>query len=142
MTNAYSIEVQDLVKVFQRRGAETRAVDGISFKVKRGEILKGEAGIGPKTRKDPTFEKFLTWVDSNKKPRTARGYRNALKHLARSFGARRLSQIDELSVERHKRALVEAGHGTAANRQLAILRSLFNRCRDDLRLYDGGSHPG
>jgi len=119
----------------------SKTVAGEIAKVKRGEILKGEAGIGPKVRKDPTFEKareeFLKWVDTNKKPRTARGYRNALKHLGRSFGGRRLSHIDELSVERHKRTLVEAGHGTAANRQLAILRSLFNRCRDDLKLYDG-----
>jgi len=58
---------------------------------------------------------FLKWVDTNKKPRTARGYRNALKHLGRSFGGRRLGQIDELSVERHKRALIEAGHATAAS---------------------------
>jgi integrase len=109
--------------------------------VKRAGILKGEVGIGPKVRNDPTFEQasaeFLKWVNTSKKPRTARGYRNALKHLARSFGGCRLSQIDELSVERHKRTLVEAGHGTAANRQLAILRSLFNRCRDDLKVYDG-----
>lgn len=51
MTNAYSIEVQDLVKVFQRRGEETRAVDGISFSVKRGEIfgLLGPNGAGKST---------------------------------------------------------------------------------------------
>jgi integrase len=119
----------------------TRTVARELAGVKRAGILKGEAGIGPKTRKDPTFEKakeeFLKWVDTNKKPRTARGYRNALKHLARSCAGRRLSQVDEPSVERHKRALIEAGHAPAANRQLAILRSLFNRCRDDLRLYDG-----
>ena len=51
MTNTYSIEVQNLVKVFQRRGEETRAVDGISFSVKRGEIfgLLGPNGAGKST---------------------------------------------------------------------------------------------
>lgn len=42
-----------------------------------------------------------------------------------------------MSIERHKRARVAAGAPVAANRELAVLKSLFNRCRDDLRIYDG-----
>jgi integrase len=52
------------------------------------------------------------------------------------FGGRRLRQIDELSIERHKRARA-ATAPVAVNRELAVLKSLFNRCRDDLRIYDG-----
>ncbi len=84
-------------------------------RVKRGEILTGASGIGPKgPKKDPTFEQartaFLTWVATNKKPRTHQSYGECLTALGTVFGGRRLSQIDELSIERHKRTLVEAGH--------------------------------
>jgi ABC-2 type transport system ATP-binding protein len=48
----YAIEVRDLVKAFRRRGtSELRAVDGLSFEVKAGEIfgLLGPNGAGKTT---------------------------------------------------------------------------------------------
>src|SRR5690349_13723759 len=46
--------------------------------VKRGAILRGEAGIGAKKRKDISFEKaveeFMKWVEANKRPRTVKFY--------------------------------------------------------------------
>jgi ABC-2 type transport system ATP-binding protein len=48
----YAIEVRDLAKVFRARGGpELRAVDGLSFEVKRGEIfgLLGPNGAGKTT---------------------------------------------------------------------------------------------
>jgi ABC-2 type transport system ATP-binding protein len=54
----YALEVENLVKVYERRGrkaraaqAEVRAVDGISFAVPRGEIfgLLGPNGAGKTT---------------------------------------------------------------------------------------------
>jgi integrase len=119
----------------------SRTVAGELAQVQRAAILKAEAGIGGPKLKDPTFEdavkEFTAWADTNKKPRTARDYREILERLKAVFGGRRLRQIDELSVERHKRARVAAGAPVAANRELAVLKSLFNRCRDDLRIYDG-----
>jgi len=109
--------------------------------VQRGAILKGEAGIGPKPKpKDPTFEdakaEFLKWIEANRKTGTLRGYRGFLKRLGGSFAGRRLSDIDPLSIERYKHARLNAGARIAANRELAILKSMFNRCRG-LGLYEG-----
>jgi hypothetical protein len=102
--------------------------------VKRGEILKGEAGIGPRKRKDPTWEQardaFLEWAKTNKKPLTTKGYTGTLNRLTAVFANRRLSQLDAGTIERHKAARVAGGHPIAANRELALLRALFNRCRD------------
>lgn len=45
------IEVCDLVKKFKEKGKEVTAVDGISFKVKKGEMfgLLGPNGAGKST---------------------------------------------------------------------------------------------
>ena len=111
--------------------------------MQRAAVLKGEAGIGPKPKlKDSTFEtaktEFLKWSEANKKPRTHRGYRNFLTRLAGSFAGSRLSEIDPLSVERHKHARIKAGARIAANRELAVLKAMFNRCRA-LGLYEGAT---
>jgi integrase len=121
----------------------TRSVAREIALVKRAATLKGEAGIGSKgPRRDPKWEaardRFVEWLRTNRRPTTVEGYTNCLHHLTQSFASKRLSQIDPLSIERHKRALVERGHAPAANYQLSVLRSLFNRCRD-LGLYDGAA---
>jgi integrase len=110
--------------------------------VKRASILKAEVGIGGPKRKDPLFDdavkEFVVWAKTNRKARTAFDYEGILERLkAATFGGRSLGQIDELSIERHKRRRVEAGAPVAVNRELAVLKSLFNRCRDDLRIYEG-----
>jgi hypothetical protein len=52
--------------------------------VKRGAILKGEAGIGKK-RKDLSFDdarkKFEAWAYASKKPGTAQAYKECLRRL-------------------------------------------------------------
>jgi hypothetical protein len=64
--------------------------------VERARILRGEAGIGKK-QKDITFAAakalFLAWVDTNKRPNTARSYRECLLRLEESFAGKRLSEI-------------------------------------------------
>ena len=120
----------------------SRTVAGELARVERAAILKGEAGIGGPKLKDPLFDdavrEFVAWALTNRKARTAADYEDLLRRLKTGpFAGRRLSQIDELSIERHKRARVAAGAPVAANRELAVLKSLFNRCRDDLRIYDG-----
>ena len=107
--------------------------------VKRGAILKGEAGIGKK-RKDAPFEKvkgaFLDWTITNKRPRTVRVYRQALARLARSFSQKTLTQISSFDIERHKRDRAEKGARIQANREVAVLKNLFNKAKA-WGLYEG-----
>lgn len=111
----------------------SRTVAGELAAVKRGAVLKGEAGIGKK-RKDLPFdkakEKFLEWAEANKRPRTAKSYRQCLGQLARAFTGKRLGELHPFLVERYKRERLEAGARVAVNRELAVLKALFNRCRE------------
>jgi len=107
--------------------------------VQRGAILKGELGIGKKA-KDLTFDdaqkKFQLWATASKKTGTARAYEECLRRLAESFGGKRLSQISSFLIEGHKQRRIQAGARVRANRELAVLKSLFNRCRE-WKLFDG-----
>lgn len=51
-----------------------------------------------------------------------------MTQLRRSFAGRRLSEISAFTVEKHKRMRLEEGARVAPNRELSILRLLFNRC--------------
>ena len=107
--------------------------------VKRAAILKGDAGIGRKKR-DCTFNKakeaFIDWMLANKRPRTQRVYRQALDRLSLSFANKPLSGISAFDIERHKRVRVEAGARVQANRELALLKNVFNRAKA-WSLYEG-----
>ena len=107
--------------------------------VTRGGILKGEAGIG-RTKKDLAFDdarkKFEAWAMASKKPGTAQAYKECLRRLAESFSGTRLSAISPFLVEKHKQARIQAGARVRANRELAVLKSLFNRCRA-WKIFDG-----
>lgn len=105
----------------------------------RGGILKGEAGIGKKA-KDLSFDdarkKFELWATANKKPGTARAYAECLRRLTESFSGTRLSTLSPFLVEKHKQTRIQAGARVRANRELAVLKSLFNRCRE-WKLFEG-----
>lgn len=107
--------------------------------VKRAGILKGEAGIGKK-RKNITFEKakaaFLEWAATNKRPRTVRVYRQQIERLAVSFSSKSLADISSFDVERHKRSRSEVGARIQANREVAVLKNLFNKAKA-WGLYEG-----
>jgi len=111
----------------------SRTVAGELARVQRGAILKGEAGIGRK-RADVSFDdatkEFLKWAEANRRTRTVRTYRQCLEALAKSFAGRRLSAVTPFDVERHKRTRLEAGVRVMVNRELDVLRALFNRCRE------------
>ncbi|MGH7390793.1 MAG: tyrosine-type recombinase/integrase [Candidatus Rokuibacteriota bacterium] len=102
--------------------------------VKRAAILKGEAGIGGPKRADLPFEKaaeaFMAWAEANKRPRTVRTYRQCVDRLKQDFTGRRLGQISPFDLERYKRARLDAGVTVMVNRELACLKTLYNRCRD------------
>ncbi|MCI0371433.1 MAG: site-specific integrase [candidate division NC10 bacterium] len=108
-----------------------RTAAGELARVQRAAILKGEAGIGRK-RRDLPFEKakeeFLAWAEANKRPKTMQGYRQCLKPLAQAFAGKRLGELHPFAIERYRRGRVEAGAPIASNRELAVLKALFNRC--------------
>lgn len=107
--------------------------------VKRGAILKGEAGIGKKAKDlnfDEARKKFEAWADASKKPGTAQAYKECLRRLAESFSGSRLSALSPFLVEKHKQRRIQAGARVRANRELAVLKSLFNRCRE-WKLFEG-----
>jgi integrase len=97
--------------------------------VRRGEILRGEAGIGRK-KKDLSFAeartRFTAWAEITKKAGTVREYKNCLKRLAESFGGTPLSRISPITVEGHKHSRKTAP--IRANREVALLKGLFNYC--------------
>jgi integrase len=97
--------------------------------VKRGGILKGEAGIGKKP-KDCTFDKakadYLVWMKTNTRPRTQRVYTQQLDQLSKSFNGKMLSKISTFDIERHKHSRNEAGAHVVVNREISRLRALFN----------------
>jgi hypothetical protein len=75
----------------------TRTVALELAKIQRGKILRGEAGIGTKSKKDLPFDeakqKFLDWVKTDRKAHTARTYTACLDYLSEEFSGKRLSQI-------------------------------------------------
>ncbi len=116
-----------------------RSVASEIAQVKRGAILKGEEGIGKK-RKDLSFDQarrhFEKWAEANKRPRTVKSYKECLRRLAESFDGKRLSGIVPFAIERHKQARIQSGVRVRCNRELAVLKTLFNYCRDQ-KLYEG-----
>jgi len=111
----------------------TRTVAGEIAVTKRGQILKGEIGIGRK-RKDLLFEKaaeiFLDWIKANRRPKTHQSYSECAKQLGQSFNGKKLGEIAPFLVEKHKKKRVDAGRRVSANRELSCLHAIFNRCRD------------
>jgi integrase len=116
----------------------SRSVAAELAAVKRATILKGEAGI--RKKKDLSFaearDKFEAWVKTNKRPNTVKDYAQSLKELASSFGTKTLAQIHPFHVEQHKALRVKQGTRVRANRELATLKALFNRCRE-WRVFEG-----
>jgi len=107
--------------------------------VERAAILKGEVGIGKKQKDisfDDTRKTFGTWAQANKKRGTASAYAECLRRLAESFSGKRLSQLSAFAVEKHKQQRIQAGARIRANRELAVLKNLFNRCRE-WKLFEG-----
>jgi len=98
--------------------------------VKRAAILKGEVGIGRK-RKDITLEKaaevFLAWVKINKRLNTAKDYEKCLDMVKKAFPGKRLSELHAFALEGYKRRRAEEGAKVRVNRELARLKTLFNK---------------
>lgn len=99
--------------------------------IKRAEILKSEAGITQKRIHlpfDNACDDFISWAKANKRPKTIQSYRYCVGQLKRSFGSKTLGQIQPFAIEKHKKMRVEENASVSANRELAVLKALFNRC--------------
>lgn len=109
--------------------------------IERTAILKGEAGIGKKA-KDLSFDdarkKFEAWAETNKKPGTTKTYKECLRRLAESFSGKSLSQLSPFAIEAHKQCRLKTGARVRVNRELAVLKALFNRVTE-WKLYEGGN---
>jgi integrase len=117
----------------------TRSVALELAQVQRSAILKGELGIGKKAKDLPFDEarkKFEQWADATKKAGTAQAYKECLHRLVESFSGTRLSALSPFLVEKHKQVRIQAGARVRANRELAVLKSLFNRCKE-WKLFEG-----
>ncbi len=106
---------------------------------KRSAVLRGDAGIGRK-RADIVFEDarqiFLEWVKANKRPKTHRSYSQCLGQLEKSLGGKKLSQIHPFLIEKHKQKRVAEHACVAANREITVLKILYNRLID-WKKYEG-----
>jgi site-specific recombinase XerD len=106
--------------------------------VKRTEILKAEAGIAPKKRKDITFDKaaeeFLKAFENTDRPHMYRCFKSQVKNLKTVFSGKRLSEINRFLIEKYKQARFKDDARVAVNRELSCLRNIFNRCME-------GDHP-
>jgi len=117
----------------------TRSVALELAQVQRAAILKGELGIGKKPKDigfDEAREQFEDWTTANKRPNTAKSYKECLRRLAESFSGKRLGELSPFLVEKHKQARTGAGARVRANRELAVLKTLVNWCLEQ-KLYEG-----
>jgi hypothetical protein len=98
--------------------------------VVRTDILKGKHGIS-KRKCDISFEKtaeeFLKWVKANKKPRTLKCYGEFGTQLAKFFHGKRRSQIHPFLLEKYKLKRLREGAKVSVNRELSVLKNIFNR---------------
>lgn len=143
----------------------TRSVALELARVQRAAILKGELGIGKK-QKDMLFrearQRFEAWAKAEKRATTLRGYLQCLDRLQQAFGDTRLSQVTAWNLEQYKRSRAggtelgarpetvterewerrrrQAQHGAPVrvNRELAVLKTLFNKCAE-WGLYEGAN---
>lgn len=110
----------------------SRSVAAEIATTKRAQVIRGEAGI--RKKKDLSFadarKKFETWAEANKKPNTVTTYKECLRRLSESFGAKSLGEIAPFHVESHKQRRIQNGARVRANRELAMLKGLFHRCQD------------
>ena len=87
-----------------------------------------------KKRKDITFDKaaelFLNWAEANRRSHTYKCYKSSLEKLKESFSGKKLGQISPFLIEKYKAGRVKDGANVALNRELSVLKNLFNSCKD------------
>ena len=109
--------------------------------VKRGAILKGEAGIGRRKKDLPLKEAvdyFIEWAERNRKWRTVYDYKKCKRQVLAAFSDKRLSQIGTKDLEKYKERRFQGGARVRPNRELAFLKRVYYWCAEqDPALYEG-----
>lgn len=117
----------------------SRSVARELAQVKRAAILRNDAGIGKK-KKDVAFQearrRFELWMMAEKRPSTVKGYRECLRQLSTVFEHKRLSEITPWALEKYRKDRTDAGAPIRVNRELAVLKNLFNKTIA-WKLYEG-----
>lgn len=99
--------------------------------IKRAEILRGEAGIRRKKADigfDDAAKLFRPWALANRKPTTVYCYNGFLAQLEKHFKGKKLSGIHPFLIEKYKQKRLKEGVPVGVNRELSLLKNLFNRC--------------
>ena len=98
--------------------------------VQRARILRGDVGIARK-KKDIKFEDatelFMESARTEKRPSTIYFYESCFARLGELFHGKRLSQITEFALERHKQRRFKQGAPTRVNKELKSLSTLYRR---------------
>ena len=67
-------------------------------------------------------------MEAERKPRTVKCYREFLLQLEKFFNGKKLSAIHPFLLEKYKRKRLKEGAKVSVNRELALLKNLFNKC--------------
>lgn len=106
-----------------KEGAE-REKNIIQDKIARGEYTEG-------IEKNPLFEEaaaeYQSWSNANKAPASALRDTTSIKALSHTFNGHQLRDISPKLIEDYKTQRVKVREHATVNRELACLRSLYNR---------------
>ncbi|MEE9271593.1 MAG: tyrosine-type recombinase/integrase [Candidatus Krumholzibacteria bacterium] len=105
----------------------TLAIARKALNIRKAEIAQGRLGLLPK-KQAPLFseftEQYLEHAKANKKSWQTDVY--LIRKLSPSFGKKRLSEITSWNVEQHKARRKEEVSPATVNRELSLLRRMFN----------------
>lgn len=95
--------------------------------VRRAEIAQGRFAIPTKTRA-PRFDEFCaTYLEhARQKKRTWKDDEGMLRKAAPFFKGKRIDEVTSLDIERYRAGRAETRTKATANRDLALLRYMFN----------------
>lgn len=98
-----------------------------ALEIRKAEIVQGKFKI-PTRRRTPPFTDFAdTYLEHAKKhKRSWKRDRGALKPMRAFFSPKRLDQITTWDIERYRARRLETVSQATANRDLALLKHLFN----------------
>ena len=119
-------------KRYLRLGGRTKEEARDAMARARVEILEGPKG-GTVDVEDPLFEDFAKeYIETHAKPNKRSWERDerSIKHLKKSFGGRRLSQISLLQVEKYRVERLAQVSLATVHRELACLKGILSKAVD------------
>lgn len=109
-------------------------------RIKRADIARHGMGIRrtstPTIKFEAAVQRFSEWSKTVHRPRTVVEYQGCFNQLLKYFSGKQLRDITPNLIETYQQARVNSGARVRANRELTILKCLFNKCRD-WGIYEG-----